>query len=164
MLSPPRSGSTLLRVMLGGHPRLFAPPELELLSFNTLAERRDAFSGRDSFWLEGRSARRHGGPGLRRRGGQGLLDGYAGAEGCTTRALLPPAPGVLGGAHAGRQDPVLRPRPGGAAAGRGGLFEEPLYIHLLRHPYGMIRSFEEARLDQVFFRRRTRSPAASWPS
>ena len=37
VLSPPRSGSTLLRVMLGGHPRLFAPPELELLSFNTLA-------------------------------------------------------------------------------------------------------------------------------
>ena len=53
VLSPPRSGSTLLRVMLGGHPRLFAPPELELLSFNTLAERRAAFSGRDSFWLEG---------------------------------------------------------------------------------------------------------------
>ena len=43
----------MLRVMLAGHPRLFAPPELELLSFNTLAERRDAFSGRDSFWLEG---------------------------------------------------------------------------------------------------------------
>jgi len=35
VLSPPRSGSTLLRVMLGGHPQLFAPPELELLSFNT---------------------------------------------------------------------------------------------------------------------------------
>ena len=53
MLSPPRSGSTLLRVMLGGHPGLFAPPELELLAFDTLAERRDAFPGRDAFWLEG---------------------------------------------------------------------------------------------------------------
>ena len=53
MLSPPRSGSTLLRVMLGGHPGLFAPPELELLSFDTLAERGEAFTGRDSFWLEG---------------------------------------------------------------------------------------------------------------
>src|ERR1051325_4698135 len=31
-------------------------------------------------------------------------------------------------------------------------FEEPLYIHLLRHPQGMIRSFEDAKLDQVFFR------------
>ncbi|HEV7516262.1 MAG TPA: amino acid adenylation domain-containing protein, partial [Thermoanaerobaculia bacterium] len=32
-------------------------------------------------------------------------------------------------------------------------FEEPLYIHLVRHPHGMIRSFEEAKLDQIFFRR-----------
>jgi hypothetical protein len=52
-LPPPRAGSTLLRVMLGGHPRLFAPPELELLSFNTMADREAAFPGRDSFWLEG---------------------------------------------------------------------------------------------------------------
>ena len=39
--------------MLAGHPRLFAPPELELLAFDDMAERRAAFSGRDSFWLEG---------------------------------------------------------------------------------------------------------------
>ena len=50
---PPRSGSTLLRVLLAGHPRLFAPPELELLSFNTMAERKAAFPGRNGFWLEG---------------------------------------------------------------------------------------------------------------
>ncbi|MFL6202720.1 MAG: condensation domain-containing protein, partial [Thermoanaerobaculia bacterium] len=31
-------------------------------------------------------------------------------------------------------------------------FEEPLYLHLVRHPYGMIASFEEAKLDQIFFR------------
>jgi len=53
ILSPPRSGSTLLRVMLAGHPHLFAPPELELLSFNTLAERREELTGKYSFWLEG---------------------------------------------------------------------------------------------------------------
>jgi hypothetical protein len=31
-------------------------------------------------------------------------------------------------------------------------FENALYIHLLRHPAGMVRSFEEAKLDQIFFR------------
>jgi hypothetical protein len=31
-------------------------------------------------------------------------------------------------------------------------FDNARYIHLLRHPYGMIRSFEEAKLEQVFFR------------
>src|SRR3979409_2802780 len=45
VLSPPRSGSTLLRVMLGGHPELFAPPELELLAFSTLAERQGGLPG-----------------------------------------------------------------------------------------------------------------------
>ncbi|HLE84125.1 MAG TPA: amino acid adenylation domain-containing protein, partial [Thermoanaerobaculia bacterium] len=53
VLGPPRSGTTLLRVMLAGHPDLFAPPELELLPYATLAERREAFRGRDRFRLEG---------------------------------------------------------------------------------------------------------------
>lgn len=38
LLSCPRSGSTLFRVMLAGHPRLFAPPELHLLLFGTMGE------------------------------------------------------------------------------------------------------------------------------
>src|SRR5262249_36095848 len=38
VLAPPRSGSTLLRVMLGRHPKLFAPPELALLGFSTLKD------------------------------------------------------------------------------------------------------------------------------
>ena len=32
------------------------------------------------------------------------------------------------------------------------LFAEPLYVHLVRDPRSMIGSFEEAKLDQVFFR------------
>lgn len=39
VLSTPRSGSTLLRVMLEGHSNLFAPPELWLLPFATLRDR-----------------------------------------------------------------------------------------------------------------------------
>lgn len=34
ILNSPRSGSTLLRVMLAGHPALFVPPELRMLLFN----------------------------------------------------------------------------------------------------------------------------------
>ncbi len=37
LLSSPRSGSTLLRLMLAGHPRLFCPPELNLLPFESLS-------------------------------------------------------------------------------------------------------------------------------
>ena len=42
VLSAPRSGSTLLRVMLAGHPRLFSPPEMHLLSYKTMKEREAA--------------------------------------------------------------------------------------------------------------------------
>ena len=38
ILSSPRSGSTLLRVMLAGHSELFSPPELNLLPFCTMKE------------------------------------------------------------------------------------------------------------------------------
>ena len=41
LLSAPRSGSTLLRAMLGGHPELFCPPELFLLEVDSLGEWRD---------------------------------------------------------------------------------------------------------------------------
>jgi len=48
ILSSPRSGSTLLRVMLAGHTGLFSPPELNLLPFQTLAER-DLALGRNAY-------------------------------------------------------------------------------------------------------------------
>jgi hypothetical protein len=35
------------------------------------------------------------------------------------------------------------------------LFPDAVYIHLTRHPYGMIRSFEAARLDQLWWPRLT---------
>jgi Sulfotransferase family len=38
VLSAPRSGSTLLRVVLGSHSRLFAPPELPLMHLSVRAE------------------------------------------------------------------------------------------------------------------------------
>ena len=40
ILSSPRAGSTLLRVMLAGHPQLLSPPELHLLPFETMEDRR----------------------------------------------------------------------------------------------------------------------------
>ncbi|HEY9422619.1 MAG TPA: amino acid adenylation domain-containing protein, partial [Thermoanaerobaculia bacterium] len=151
VLSPPRSGSTLLRVMLGGHPKLFAPPELELLSFNTLRERGEAFSGRDSFWLEGAVRAvmeiRGCGPDEARS----ILESCE-AEGLTTAAFYGRLQEWLGDrvlvdkTPSYALDPAILRRAEEA-------FEEPLYIHLIRHPGGMIRSFVEAKLDQIFFRK-----------
>lgn len=47
VLSSPRAGSTLLRVMLAGHPDLFCPPELHLLATRDMRERRVAEPGPD---------------------------------------------------------------------------------------------------------------------
>src|SRR6185503_5975636 len=53
ILSPPRSGTTLLRIMLAGHRDLFSASELQLLGFATMQERADAYTGRFSGWLDG---------------------------------------------------------------------------------------------------------------
>jgi amino acid adenylation domain-containing protein len=150
LLSPPRSGSTLLRVMLAGHPALFAPPELELLGFNTLRERRAAFSGKYAFWAEGA---------LR---ALMALDGVGAAEAAATmrsyeerdlsvRELYAELQGRLGGRLLVDKTPSYALDPSVLARAEED-FAAPLYLHLLRHPHGMIRSFTRARLDQVFFR------------
>ncbi|HEX4959375.1 MAG TPA: non-ribosomal peptide synthase/polyketide synthase, partial [Thermoanaerobaculia bacterium] len=151
VLSPPRSGSTLLRVMLGGHPELFAPPELELLSFKTLRERSAAFSGRDSFWLEGaiRAVMEIRGCGVEEA--RELLASFE-REDMTTAELYRRMQDWLGGRILVDKTPSYALDPATLRRAEG-TFEEPLYIHLLRHPGGMIRSFVEAKLDQIFFRR-----------
>jgi amino acid adenylation domain-containing protein len=149
ILSPPRCGSTLLRTMLGAHPALFAPPELQLLNYHTLRERSAALaSARDGFWLQG-----------------------------TVRALMElfrcdaeTADRIMDNCE--RRDMsvkdfyrLLQERLGEITLvdktptytlDRQVLeraednFDAPLYIHLVRHPSAAIGSFEEARL-QVFF-------------
>nr|QEO74875.1 condensation domain-containing protein [uncultured bacterium] len=150
VLSAPRSGSTLFRVMLGGHPLLFAPPELELLGFNTLSERKKFFSGRDSFWLEGTIRA------LMELKGCNASEAISIMEDCESRELttqdfyrllqeqLWPRR-IVDKTPAYALDVEIMQR-------AESYFENALYIHLLRHPYGMIRSFTEAHLDQLLTR------------
>jgi hypothetical protein len=51
VLGAPRSGTTLLRVMLAGHPGLFSPPEMVIAPFVTMADRRKRLTER--FWEKG---------------------------------------------------------------------------------------------------------------
>ena len=152
VLAPPRSGTTLLRVMLGGHPGLFAPPELELLSFHTLAERRAAFSGaaggRNSFWLEGAVRAVMAARGCGVEAAQAIL-AEGEREGWSTQALYRRLQSWLGDRLLVDKTPSYALDPAVLARAEEA-FTEPLYLHLLRHPYGMIRSFEEAKLDQLF--------------
>ncbi|HKV41636.1 MAG TPA: amino acid adenylation domain-containing protein, partial [Blastocatellia bacterium] len=148
ILSPPRSGSTLFRVMLAGNASLFAPPELQLLCFNTLGDRKDAFSGRYTFWLEG------------------LIRAVMELRACDAgqaRAIIQacedqnmPTWEFYRLMQEWLGDRLLVDKTPGYALDMEVLrraedyFENPLYIHLIRHPYGMIRSFEDAKLEQIF--------------
>jgi hypothetical protein len=150
VLSPPRSGSTLLRVMLAGHKQIFAPPELELLGFNTLEERKTAFSSRYSFWLEGTIR---------------AIMQIKGCDADQARLIMQECESQKMSVQqfyrlmqewiAGR---TLVDKTPSYALDLETLkraeqyFDNALYIHLLRHPHAMIRSFEEAKLEQVFFR------------
>jgi amino acid adenylation domain-containing protein len=150
VLSPPRSGSTLLRVMLAGHPGLFAPPELELLGFNTLGERKEAFSGRYSLWAEGTVRA------LMALEGCGPDEAWAIMADAEARDL--PVRDFYGWMQDRLGSRLLVDKTPSYALDPAVLaraeedFDEPLYIHILRHPHAMIASFEKARLEQVFFR------------
>ncbi len=150
VLAPPRSGTTLMRVMLGGHPHLFAPPELELLSYNTLAERRATYSGRDAFWLEGLVRAVMEVRGCTSEEATEIIGRWE-DEGWTARRVYGQLQEWLGERILVDKTPSYALDPAILRRAEED-FEKPLYVHLVRHPYGMIRSFEEAKLDQIFFR------------
>jgi amino acid adenylation domain-containing protein len=149
ILSSPRSGSTLTRIMLGAHPALFAPPELQLLNFNTLGDRRNAFSAsRDEFWLQGTI-----------RAIMELKD--CGADEAARvmtefEQLDMPTKQFYAFMQSGLGDITLVDKTPTYSLDMRVLrraeedFHNACYIHLIRHPADVIRSFEEARLH-VFF-------------
>ena len=145
LLSSPRAGSTLLRVMMAGHPTLFCPPELHLLPFDTMAHRRDALA---SNYL-----------------GEGLQRAFmelqnVGAE--QARAFLDqlaerqtPTCQVYGMMHelaSGRL--VVDKSPSYATSletlTRAKAYcDGARYIHLVRHPHAVIESFVRRRFQRL---------------
>jgi hypothetical protein len=150
ILCTARSGSTLLRVMLGSHRDLFAPPELLLLPFDSLRQRKRVFSGPRSLWSEG------------------VIRAIMEVKHCEAEQ----AKGVL--AECEEKDLTIQEFYGLMQEWLGGkklvdkspsyaqsvqvmqraedFFDNALYIHLLRHPIAMIASYERQRIDQLSFR------------
>jgi acyl carrier protein len=148
ILSAPRSGSTLLRVLLAGNPLLFAPPELYLLNYVTMAQRQAALSNKlNEHLLTGtiraimhlRSCsedeaqeilRSYEDQAMPTHDFYALLQEWMGKRLLVDKTpLYPLHPEIL---HRAEHD-----------------FDSPLYVHLVRHPCGMIRSFEDAKIEQL---------------
>lgn len=148
ILSPPRSGTTLLRVMLAGHPRLFAPPELELLGFDTMAARKEAYGDAGGLWLEGAVRA------LMEAVGCGANEARATIarleeEGRSTRDFYQLLQDAIGGRTLVDKTPSYSGQLHVLQHAEE-IFDEPLYIHLLRHPCGMIRSFVDYKLHLTY--------------
>ncbi len=148
ILSPYRSGSTLLRVILGGNPQLFAPPELELLGFNILRERKAKFSGRYNFWMEGTIRTIMEIKGCNAEKAIAIMEELE-EKNLTSKQFYRLLQGWLG-------DKILVDKTPSYSLDLETLkraeinFDNPLYIHLVRHPLGMIHSYEEAKIEQIF--------------
>jgi len=145
LLSSPRSGSTLLRVMLAGHPDLFSPPELHLLPFSTMKERQKELAL--SYLGEGLQRSFMEIMGIDAAASQALVEDlesqnlsiqqvYAKLqERAGKRLLVDKSP-----TYAMSQETLARAEQ---------LFTGAKYIHLVRHPYSMIESFVRLRMDKL---------------
>jgi malonyl CoA-acyl carrier protein transacylase len=145
ILSSPRSGSTLLRVMLAGHPSLFSPPELHLLPFNTMREREEQLNlshlgeGLQKALMEINNLDAAASQRLVRDMEQqnlSIKQVYQRLqENIAPRLLVDKSPSYA----------VNR-----AILERGeAIFANSKYIHLVRHPYPVIESFVRMRMQKM---------------
>lgn len=147
VFAAPRSGSTLLRVILSANKALFSPPELHILPFEDLRDRGIALG--DGKYL---------GDGLQRafmelRGcgeeeSRALIDRMTAdltpvqdvyrmlQEGAAPRLLVDKSPSYSGSVDALRRAEDL--------------FENARYIYLHRHPYAGIASYVKNRTGRMF--------------
>ena len=155
LLSSPRAGSTLLRVMLHGHPELFSPPELNLLPFETMGQRAEWFRKHGFGWM-GRgvvatvaalgplpAAEAKARIQALENADIPVADVYRALHAASNRTLL------IDKSPLYAVDPsFLRP-----AADR---FHEPRFIHLVRHPAAVIDSLVRMRFHRLY--------GSSWPA
>lgn len=149
VLCPPRSGSTLLRVMLAGHPELFAPPELMLLSFQSLEQRKNAIPEHLQFLLDGTIRAVMEIMNCDVEDAREIISGYE-KENMKTPAFYRFIQEKLGKKRLIDKS-TSYPFHLSTLEQAETHFKDPLYIRLWRHPYGMIRSFETLRMDQLLY-------------
>lgn len=143
LLSAPRSGSTLLRLMLSAHPQLVSPPELFLLDHRDLRD-----------WSEDPFA-----PYYR----DGLVRAVMAVEGATFEEATRTVAALVARAAPTRDAYALLQSGGRLLVDKTPtyalqlatlrraeeLFDAPRYLALVRHPVAMIDSFVRNRLDRI---------------
>ncbi|WP_019509581.1 type I polyketide synthase [Pleurocapsa sp. PCC 7319] len=145
ILSSPRSGSTLLRVMLAGHSELFSPPELHLLPFNNMTERQEELAL--SYFGEGLQRALMEIMEIDSSASQAILD-----EMVSQNYSIQQVYQVLQQLAGNRQLVDKSPTYGMSRetlARAEQMFEGAKYIYLTRHPYAAVESFARMRMDKL---------------
>ena len=145
ILSSPRSGSTLLRVMLAGHPGLYSPPELHLLPFDTMVEREEELGVSQL------------GEGLKRAfmalknidadASQKIVDELI-ATNATVKEVYQQLQQLAGDRLLIDKSPTYAKNYETLEKAEA-IFDGAKYIHLVRHPYSVIESFARMRMDKL---------------
>lgn len=148
ILSPPRCGSTLLRVILAGHPGLFAPPELHLLMYDTLAQRKRSLARpATDYLLEGTVRALMQIRQCSAEDARELMNEYEDQQ-LTTKDFYYELQQQLDDRRLLDKTPSYALSPDVLNRAEA-YFEDSLFIHLIRHPYGAIRSYEDAKLERL---------------
>ncbi len=148
IIAPPRSGTSLLRVMLAGHPEIFGANELQLLHFNTLEERSQAYSGKFSLWQEGLVRAIMELKKCDADTAKGILQRLEQKEYNTTQ-IFQQLQQWTGDKHLLDKSPSYALDINALKRSEQMFDQQAIYIHLVRHPYSMVKSFEKYHFDQV---------------
>lgn len=144
VLGAPRCGSTLLRVMLAGHPQLFAPPELHLLAYEDMGQWHRALAPR---MMHLGLVQALVGTGLDDDAALAKVRAWV-ADAVPTAAVYAALQRSIGERRLVDKSPSYALDPGALARAES-LFDGPRYVLLARHPYAMIESFTRLRMEHL---------------
>lgn len=147
ILSPGRSGSTLLRVMLAGNPGLFSPPELNLLCFKNIGELRNKDS-QYSFLSAGLERALMEIFGVEVQKAKDMLEDFSNRN-ISVQECYALLQGSLGSRLLVDKSPLYSASLPVLRRAET-LFDRPYYIHLMRHPHAMISSFMDVKMNLLF--------------
>ena len=145
ILSSPRSGSTLLRVMLAGHPNLYSPPELHLLPFENMQARETELG--ISQLGEGLKRALMALKNISASESQELVEHLI-EQNLSIKEVYQLLQQLAGGRMLIDKSPTYANSRETLARAEN-IFHNAKYIHLVRHPYAVIESFARMRMDKL---------------
>ncbi len=135
-----------MRIILAGHPQLFAPPELHLLDYADLAQRKAALGNElNEHLLTGTLRALMQLTPCSQEEAEKTMRGYE-EQRLSTREFYAVAAELIGNRLLVDKSPIYCLDPAVLKRAEEE-FDQPYYLHLVRHPHGMIRSFEDAKID-----------------